>query len=75
MAYNGLKMGTFHLFGTPNAPGSFLEKRIFDPFLTHFLVPKNPICQAFRDFQGLKWATKRLKTCQKHLFSHPTGPF
>ena len=36
MACNGLKKGSFHLNRHPNCLGSFLEKQIFDLFLTHF---------------------------------------
>ena len=48
--------------------GSFLEKHIFDPFLTHFFVPKQPIFKAFWDFRRAKTGHHELKTCQKHLF-------
>ena len=54
MAYSGLKMGTFHLLGTPNAPGSFFGKCNIDPFFDSFLVPKHPIFKAFWDFRGAK---------------------
>ena len=66
MAYYGLKMGTFHLFGHPKCSGI-----IFDQFLTHCFVPKQPIFQAFWEFWRAKMGHHRLKTCEKHLFWHP----
>ena len=68
MACNGLKEGSFQLC-TPSL-GSILEKHIFDPFLTHFFVPKQPIFKAFLDFRRAKTGHQVLKTCQKHLFWH-----
>ena len=61
MACNGLKMGSFHLFRHPHGLGSFLEKHILDPFLSHFFVPKQPIFKAFCDFGGAKMACNALK--------------
>ena len=40
MAYNGLKMGTFHLFWHPKCSGIIFGKHIFDPFLTLFFSQK-----------------------------------
>ena len=34
---------------------------MFDPFLTHFFVAKQPIFQAFCDFEGAKMACNGLK--------------
>ena len=59
----GSKWAHFTCLGTPNVLGSFLEKHIFDPFLTLFFVPKQPIFKAF-------WDVRRAKTCQKQLFWH-----
>ena len=70
MACNGLKMGSFHLFVHPNGLGSFLEKRIFDPFLTHFLSQNNPFLRHFGILGGPKRATtssKRAKNTPKTL--------
>ena len=61
-------------FCTPNGRGSFLEKHIFDPFLTHFLVAKEPIFKAFCDLGGGgggKMACNGLKMGSFHLFRHP----
>ena len=48
-----------------------MEKHIFDPFLTHFLVPKQPIFKAFCDFGVAKMACHGLKKDSFHLFRHP----
>ena len=47
----------------PNGPGSFLEKRLFDPFLTHFWSQNGPFSRHFGIFHerkpvatGSKWA-------------------
>ena len=50
----GSKRAHFTCLCTPNGLGSFLEKHFFDPFLTHFLVAKQPIFKAFCDFEGAK---------------------
>ena len=47
-----------------------MEKHIFDPFLTHFFVPKEPIFKAFWDFSRAKTGHHELKSRQKHLFWH-----
>ena len=45
----------------PNGLGSLLEKRVFDPFLTHFLHPKRPLFEAFWDFPRPKMRHHELK--------------
>ena len=50
----GSKWAHVTFLGTPNGVGSFLGKRIFGPFLTHFLFEKQPIFKAFCDFGGAK---------------------
>ena len=67
----GSKRAHFICLGTPKGLGSFLEKRTFDPFLTHFFVPKQPILKAFCDFGGAKMACNGLKRGSFHLFRHP----
>ena len=62
----GLKWAHFTCFCTPNGLGSFLEKRIFDPFL----VAKQPIFKAFWDFRKAKTGHHELKMRQKYLFWH-----
>ena len=62
MAFNGLKMDTFHLFAHPNSPGSFLE----NPFLSYFWSQNNPFSRHLGILRWSKRATssKRAKnTC------------
>ena len=74
MACNGLKMGSFHLLGTPNGLGSFLEKHIFDPFLTHFLSQNNPFSRYFGILGGPQQATTSSKRAKNTCFGIPCGP-
>ena len=65
IAYNGLKMGSFHLFVHPKRSSHHFGKKGFDPFLTHFWSPKSPFSRLFGNFGGSKRATmgsKRTKT-------------
>ena len=55
MACNGLKRTHFTCLGTPNGLGSFWEKHIIDPFLTHFLSQNNPFSVHFVALEGPKW--------------------
>ena len=68
----GSKGAHFTCLATPNGVGSFLEKHIFDPFLTHLLSPKQPIFKASGDFRRAKTGHHELTTRQKHLFWHST---
>ena len=68
---NGLKRGSIHLFVHPNGLGSFLEKHIFDPFLTHFWSQTTHFSKAFCDFGVGKVACNGLKMAPFHLFVHP----
>ena len=63
----GSKRAHFTCLGTPNGLGSFLEKHIFDPFLTHFFVPKQPIFKAFWDFRRAKTGHPRAQNAPKTL--------
>ena len=65
---NSVKTGSKRAKNTclciPNGPGSFLEKRVFDPFLTHFWSQNGPFSRHFGIFHapkpvatGAKWAT------------------
>ena len=64
----GSKWAPFICLGTPNGIGSFLEKPIFDHFLTHSLFQKQPIFKAFGTFMREKTSHSNLKTRHKHLF-------
>ena len=66
----GSNWAHFTCLGTVNALGSFLEKHIFDPYLTHFLSKTAHFFNAFWDFRRAKTGHHELKTRQKHLFWH-----
>ena len=55
----------------PNDPGSLLEKRVFDPFLTHFLSQNSLFSRHFGLFHGPKRVISGSKWAKKHLFEHP----
>ena len=67
MACNEFKKGSFHLFVHPKWPKVSWEKHIFDLFL----VTKQPIFEAFRDFGGAEMACNGLKMGSLHLFVLP----
>ena len=51
----GSKWAQFTCLSTSNGLGSFSEKLIFDPFMTHFRSPSGPISRLFRTLEGPKW--------------------
>ena len=57
-----------------NGPGSFLEKRVFDPFLTHFWSQNGPFSRHFGIFRGPKCATTGSKRARNTCLSIPSGP-
>ena len=75
LACNGLKKGPFHLFVcTPYGLGSFLERHIFGPFLTHFLSQQNSFSRHFGILGGSKRATTSSKSAKNTCFGIPCGP-
>ena len=58
---NSVKTGSIRAKNTclsiPNGPGSLLEKRVFDPFLTHCWSQNGPFSRHFGIFHGPKRAT------------------
>ena len=70
----GSKRAHFTCLGTPNGLGSFLEKPIFDPFLTHFLSQNNPFSTHFGLLGGPKRATMSSKCAKNTCFGIPCGP-
>ena len=56
-----------------NGPASVLEKCVFDPFLTHFLVLKRLIFKAFWIFHGPKRAPTRSKRPKNTRLSISSG--
>ena len=57
----------------PNGPGSFLEKRVFDPFLTHFWSHNGPFPRHFGIFHGPKRATTGSKRPKNTCLRIPSG--
>ena len=51
----------------------FLEKRVFDPFLTRFASQKGPFSRHFGIFGGLKRATGGSKQAKTTCFGIPRG--
>ena len=58
----------------PNGPGSLEEKRVFDPFLTHFWFQKGPFSRHIVIFQGPKHVTIGSKWAKNTCLSIPSGP-
>ena len=56
-----------------NGPGSFLKKRIFDPFLTHCWSQNGPFSRHFGIFHGPKRATTGSKRPKNTCLSIPSG--
>ena len=56
-----------------NGPGSFLEKRVFDPFLTHCWSQNGPFSRHFGIFHGPKRATTGSKWPENTCLSIPSG--
>ena len=59
---------------TRNGPRSLLEKRVFDPFLTHFWSQNGPFSRRFGMFHGPKRATTGSKRPENTCLSIPSGP-
>ena len=57
----------------PNALGSLLEKRVFDPFLTHFWSQSSRISRLFGIIHGAKRATTGSKRAKTTCLSIPNG--
>ena len=57
----------------PNGPGSLLEKRIFDPFLTHFWSQNGPFSRHFGIFHGPKRVTTGSKWAKNTCLSIPNS--
>ena len=58
----------------PNGRGSLLEKRVFDPFLTHFWSQNGPFSRHFGIFDGPKHVTTGSKWAKNTCLSIPNGP-
>ena len=67
IAYNGLELGSFHLFAHPKRSSIIFGKT---RFLTHFWSQNSPFSIFFWEFWNVKMGHHGLKTGQKHLFEH-----
>ena len=65
----GSKRAHFTCLGTPNGLESFLEKHIFDPFLTLFLSHSCPCSRHFGMLGGPKRATASSKRAQNTVLA------
>ena len=70
----GSKWAKTTCLSIPNGPGSLLEKRVFDPFLTHFWSQNGPFPRHFGIFLGPKRATMGSKRPKNTCLSIPSGP-
>ena len=69
----GSKWAKTTCLSTINGPGSFLEKRVFDPFLTHCWSQNGPFSRHFGIFHGPKRATTGSKRPKNTCLSIPSG--
>ena len=60
-------------FGIPNGLGSLMEKRFFDPFLTHFLSQNDPFSRHFGIFHERKRVTTGSKQAKNTYLSIQNG--
>ena len=71
MACNGLKRGSFHLFGYPKwSRIIFGEKH----FLTHFWSQNSPLSRHFVNLEGPKWLEMGSKRAHFTCLGTPNGP-
>ena len=74
---NSVKTGSKRAKNTclsiPNGPGSFLGKRVFDPFVTNFWSQNGPFSRHFGIFHGPKRATTGSKRPKNTCLSIPSG--
>ena len=57
----------------PSGPGSLFEKRVFDPFLTHFWSQNDPFSRHFGIFHGPKRVTTGSKWGKNTCLTIPSG--
>ena len=70
----GSKWAHFTCLGNPSGLRSFLEKHIFDPFLTHFWSQTRLFSRHFGILGEPKPATKTSKRAENTCFGIPCGP-
>ena len=69
----GSKGAHFTCLGTPHGLGSFLEKHIFDPFLTLFWSRNSPFSRHFGILGGPQRATMSSERAKNTCFGIPCG--
>ena len=69
----GSKRAHFTCLCTPNGLGTFLEKHIFDPFLTHFSLQNNAFSRHFVTLEGPKWLAMGSKRAHFTCLCTPNG--
>ena len=70
---SGSKWAKNTCLSIPNGPGSFLEKRVSDPFLTHCWSQNGPFSRNLGIFHGPKRATTGSKRPKNTCLSIPRG--
>ena len=70
----GSKWAKNSCLSIPNGPGSLLEKRVFDLFLTLFWSQNDPFSRHFGIFHGPKRVTTGSKRAQNTCLNIPNGP-
>ena len=70
----GSKWGKDICFSIPNGPRTLSEKRVFDPFLTHFWSRSGPFSRHFEIFHGVKRIPTGSKWAKSTCLSLPNGP-
>ena len=70
----GSKRAQNTYLSTPNGRRSLLEKRVFDPFWTHFWSQNGPFSRHFGMFHGPKRATTGSKRPKNTCLGIPRGP-
>ena len=69
----GSKWAHFTCLGTPNGLGSFLEKHILDPCLTHFWSQNDPFSRHFVTLEWPKWLAMGSKWAHFTCLGTPNG--
>ena len=69
----GSKGAHFTCLCTPNGLGSFLEKHIFDPFLTDFWSQNSPFSRHFVTLEWPKWFAMGSKRAHFTCLCTPNG--
>ena len=74
LVQTGSKWAQDTCLSIPNGPRSLFEKRVFDPFLTHFWSQNGPFSRHFPFLPGPKGVTTGSKWAKTTCLSIPNGP-